>query len=96
MREQASTQGIPVVILTARADEETKLAALSAGANDFLAKPFSTSELHVRVKNLVEAHHDKQNLAKQKQTLEKTIRNGSRKPKRCSFRRKKMVSFWAA
>ncbi len=73
LREQASTQGIPIVILTARADEETKLAALSAGANDFLSKPFSTSELHLRVKNLVDAHQDKEKLAEQKQTLEKTI-----------------------
>jgi signal transduction histidine kinase len=73
LRQQAATQGIPVIILTARADEETKLSALSAGANDFLTKPFSTSELHVRVKNLVEAHHDKEKLARQKQTLETTI-----------------------
>ena len=73
LRQQASTQGIPVIILTARADEETKLSALSAGANDFLTKPFSTSELHVRVKNLVEAHHYKEKLSRQKQTLEATI-----------------------
>jgi signal transduction histidine kinase len=73
LREQASTQGIPIIILTARADEETKLAALSAGANDFLSKPFSTSELHVRVKNLVDAHHFKEKLAKQNEVLETTI-----------------------
>ena len=36
----------------ARADEETKLAPLGAGASDFLPKPFSTTELHVRIKNL--------------------------------------------
>ena len=48
IREHTPTQSIPVVLLTARADEETKLAALSAGASDFLTKPFSTTELHVR------------------------------------------------
>jgi C4-dicarboxylate-specific signal transduction histidine kinase len=73
LREQASTQNIPIIILTARADEETKLTALSAGANDFLAKPFSTSELHVRVKNLVESHHYREKLAKQNEVLETTI-----------------------
>ena len=56
IREQTPTQNIPIILLTARADEETKLAALSAGASDFLTKPFSTTELHVRIKNLVESH----------------------------------------
>jgi signal transduction histidine kinase len=73
LRAEAPTQGIPIILLTARADEETKLAALSAGANDFLSKPFSTSELHVRIKNLVESHHYKEKLSKQNQTLETTI-----------------------
>jgi signal transduction histidine kinase len=73
LRAHAPTQGIPIILLTARADEETKLAALSAGANDFLSKPFSTSELHVRIKNLVESHHYKEKLSKQNQTLETTI-----------------------
>ena len=40
LRQRTPTQSIPVVLLTARADEETKLAALAAGANDFLTKPF--------------------------------------------------------
>jgi C4-dicarboxylate-specific signal transduction histidine kinase len=73
LRLQDSTRGIPIIVLTARADEETKLTALSAGANDFLCKPFSTSELHVRVRNLVEAHHYKEKLAAQNQTLAATI-----------------------
>jgi C4-dicarboxylate-specific signal transduction histidine kinase len=59
--------------LTARADEETKLASLSAGASDFLAKPFSTTELHVRIKNLVESHQYQRKLSKQNQVLESTI-----------------------
>jgi signal transduction histidine kinase len=73
LRERTSTQSIPIVLLTARADEETKLAALSAGASDFLAKPFSTTELHVRIKNLVESHEYQGKLFKQKQVLESTI-----------------------
>jgi signal transduction histidine kinase len=73
LREHTPTASIPVVLLTARADEETKLAALSAGASDFLAKPFSTTELHVRIKNLVESHQYQCKLSKQKQVLESTI-----------------------
>ncbi len=73
LRERTTTQSIPIVLLTARADEETKLAALGAGASDFLAKPFSTTELHVRIKNLVESHQYQLKVAKQNQALEATI-----------------------
>jgi signal transduction histidine kinase len=73
IRARSSTQTIPVILLTARADEETKLAALGAGASDFLAKPFSTTELHVRIKNLVESHQFQIKLSKQNQILESTI-----------------------
>ncbi len=73
LRQRSSTRAIPIVLLTARADEETKLAALKAGANDFLSKPFSTTELRVRIKNLIESYEHQRTLAKQKQLLEKTI-----------------------
>lgn len=73
IREHVLTQNIPIILLTARADEDTKLAALNAGASDFLAKPFSTTELHVRIKNLVESHQYQRKLSKQNQVLESTI-----------------------
>jgi signal transduction histidine kinase len=68
-----STQSIPVILLTARADDETKLAALNAGASDFLTKPFSTTELHTRIKNLVDSHHFQFELARQNQRLESAM-----------------------
>lgn len=51
---------IPVLILTAAADENTKSEALELGATDFLTKPLKPSELAARVKNalVVKAHHD--------------------------------------
>ncbi|HXG48576.1 MAG TPA: response regulator, partial [Methylomirabilota bacterium] len=73
LRERTPTRSIPVILLTARADEETKLNALAAGASDFLPKPFSTTELHVRVKNLVESLHFQRQLARNNQQLEETI-----------------------
>jgi signal transduction histidine kinase len=73
LRERMPTRSIPIVLLTARADEETKLTALAAGASDFLTKPFSTSELHVRLKNLIESYQVQRKLAKQNQVLEATL-----------------------
>ena len=73
LRERSVTKGIPIVLLTARADEETKLATLDAGANDFLTKPFSTTELHVRLRNLVESHAFQRELAREKKNLEATM-----------------------
>ncbi len=51
---------IPIVMLTALEDRETKCRALSLGATDFLAKPVDPSELVSRVRNvlLAKAHHD--------------------------------------
>lgn len=51
IRNHHATRGVAVIILTARADEQTKLSALEAGANDFLTKPFSTAELGLRLEN---------------------------------------------
>lgn len=44
---------LPILMLTARGEEETKLRGFAAGADDFLTKPFSMEELVVRVKALV-------------------------------------------
>ena len=48
-RDSAHKQ-IPVIMLTARDQEEDKVAALEAGADDYVAKPFSVSELLARIK----------------------------------------------
>jgi len=47
LRELAS---VPVIMLTARGDEEDRVAGLEVGADDYLAKPFSPRELAARVK----------------------------------------------
>ena len=55
LRSDGLTRSIPFLMLTARADDETKVNALTAGSNDFLTKPFSSAELRLRIKNLVDA-----------------------------------------
>jgi YesN/AraC family two-component response regulator len=52
---------IPVIMLTARADIQDKLAALRIGVDDYLVKPFVTEELTARMNNLLERHHARNN-----------------------------------
>jgi signal transduction histidine kinase len=73
LREYAPTANIPIILLTARADEAVKFDALQKGANDFLAKPFSSVELFARIKNLIESHHSQRKLAKQNVALSDAI-----------------------
>lgn len=42
--------GLPIIVLSARVDEQDKVAALNAGADDYLTKPFGTAELSARVR----------------------------------------------
>ncbi|MDH5539798.1 MAG: phosphate regulon transcriptional regulator PhoB [Rhizobacter sp.] len=49
-RAQARTRELPVIMLTARADEADKIQGLDAGADDYLTKPFSTNELMARIR----------------------------------------------
>jgi signal transduction histidine kinase/CheY-like chemotaxis protein len=46
---------VPVLVMSARAEEGSRVAMLQAGANDYLAKPFSLTELRVRTDNLINA-----------------------------------------
>ncbi len=73
LRKRETTLNIPVILLTARADEETKFKALEIGANDFLAKPFSSTELQARIRNLIESHHYQRKLSRQNVALTAAI-----------------------
>lgn len=46
---------LPVIIMTAQTDSETRMRALSAGARDFMTKPFDMGEAMLRIRNTLEA-----------------------------------------
>jgi DNA-binding response OmpR family regulator len=53
VRSDEKTASIPIIMVTARADESERIAGLDLGADDYLGKPFSPGELVARVKALL-------------------------------------------
>ena len=68
LRADPATRDIPVILLSARAGEEASIEGLEAGADDYIAKPFSARELRARVEaqllraeiRTVQGAHDRQ------------------------------------
>ena len=54
LKTNETTSHIPIVMLTAKANVESRIEGLELGADDYLIKPFNTQEIRVRVKNLLE------------------------------------------
>lgn len=50
MKRDELTRDVPIVMLTARGEEEDKVSGLEAGADDYITKPFSPRELMARIK----------------------------------------------
>jgi len=50
LKADAFTKGIPVIMLTARGEEQDKVKGLETGADDYVTKPFSPRELSARIK----------------------------------------------
>ena len=50
LRGDPATASIPIIMLTARAEETERIAGLELGADDYITKPFSPNELVARVR----------------------------------------------
>jgi DNA-binding response OmpR family regulator len=57
VRTTAATAEMPIIMLTARAEESERIVGLELGADDYLAKPFSPNELVARVRALLRRAH---------------------------------------
>ncbi|MCE5180721.1 MAG: phosphate regulon transcriptional regulator PhoB [Betaproteobacteria bacterium] len=50
LKADARTRDVPIIMLTARGDEQDKITGLETGADDYITKPFSPREMNARIK----------------------------------------------
>lgn len=78
LREVSNGDYLPVMVLTAQTDQETKIKALDAGAMDFLHKPFDRVEALTRIRNMIEARLLHKQVRDQNVILEERVRERTR------------------
>ena len=59
LKSRDDTQHIPIILLTAKAEEENKLIGFASGADDYVVKPFSPKELMARMPAVLRRHTPK-------------------------------------
>lgn len=74
LKQDPETQHIPVVMVTALTERESRIKCLEAGANDFLTKPVDTSELIIRTKNLLRVKEFEDFLKRHNELLEAEVK----------------------
>ena len=67
-------KNIPIILVTALNDQESKLKGLSAGAEEFISKPIDRTELLIRTKNLIKMKKYHDELSNMNKFLEDTIK----------------------
>lgn len=73
IKADPATASIPIIVVTSLDDRASRLAALKAGAEDFLSKPIDRAELSVRVRNLLRLKHYGDTLASYSRELERRV-----------------------
>ena len=66
LRSDPATRDIPIIMLTAKGEEEDKVRALDTGADDYITKPFSTRELLARIRAVLRRYADDSSYAEQR------------------------------
>jgi len=74
LRADQDHKGIPVILLTAKASQQDKVAGLDAGADDYVTKPFDAIELLARVRAMMRLKEMHDTLAEWNRTLADTVK----------------------
>ncbi len=74
LKKQFQDDFLPILVLTAQTDHETRIRALNEGAKDFLTKPFDRLEALTRIHNLIEVCLMHKQLQQQNQILEEKVK----------------------
>ena len=82
---------LPILVLTADASDATKKRALSAGASDFLSKPFDLVEVSLRIKNLLFTNFLYTQVRNQKDILEEKVKE---RTKELECKNKELKTAW--
>lgn len=73
IRKDADLQGTPVILLTAKVDDETRLEGVEQGADAYLSKPFNDRELLAEVRNLLALKANERKVAQLNQYLTESV-----------------------
>ena len=79
LKADAATKAIPVVMVTALDDHESRLRGLEAGAEEFVTKPVDRNELRIRVRNLLRLKEFSDFLADHNRILEAQVKERTRR-----------------
>ena len=84
LKEDPETKNIPIIMVTALHERESKLKGLSVSVNDFLSKPIDKTELFIRVNNLLKIKAFDDFMLRHNDILEKQVREKTRDIKNMS------------
>ena len=73
IRQHDPLKGIPIILLTARADEDTRIEGVEQGADAYLSKPFNDRELLADVRNLVALKENERQVAELNRYLTESV-----------------------
>ncbi|MGB3404976.1 MAG: response regulator [Microcoleaceae cyanobacterium] len=73
IREQVDLKGIPIILLTAKADEDTRIEGVERGADAYVSKPFNDRELLAEVRNLRSLKENERRVAELNRYLTESV-----------------------
>jgi len=73
LRRNDTLKGIPIVLVTAKADEETRIEGVEKGADGYLSKPFNARELLAEVRNLLALKENERRVAELNSYLTESV-----------------------